>query len=205
MRPVHAVGLLAAGALALAGCLGGGNVPRTHHYVLQSPPPPARSGGEGIRIGVATLEVDPPYDQDRLVYRSSSGGPEIGFYNFHRWAAPLGRLMASSLAAAVTGADAVASAEPVAPGADYDAVLSGRVVRIEEIEYPDRSEARVELALTLESRAGEILWRGAIEGRSAGRSLDGGDAMELVQLAFGEVVGQLRRAVSAALESRVAG
>lgn len=193
-------GLLALSLLA-ASCLGGGNVPRTHHYVLQPPPPPARTAPSGLHVGVATLEVDPPYDQDRLVYRPKRGGTEVGFYNYHRWAAPLGRLMASSLAGALTGAPGVASAEPLVSGIDYDAVLFGRVVRVEEVEFPDRSEARVALALALEGGDGEILWRGSLEGRAEGRVLDGGDAMKLVQLAFGEIVGQLRRTLGVALSA----
>ena len=188
-----------------AGCLGGGNVPRTHHYVLQPPPPPARTETGGLRVGVATLEVDPPYDQDRLVYRPAGGGSEIGYYNYHRWAVPLGRLMASSLAGALAGAQGVASAEPLVGGVDYDAVLFGRVIQVEEVELGDRSEARVTLALTLEDGGGEILWRGSLEGSAEGRVLDGGDAMELIQLAFGEVVGQLRRTLGAALSASASG
>lgn len=197
-------GLLALGVLA-TGCLGGGNVPRTHHYVLEAPPSPARAEAGGVHIGVATLEVDPPYDQDRLVYRPARGGPEVGFYNYHRWAAPLGRLMASSLAGALAGVPGVASVEPGVAGVEYDVILFGRVIRVEEVEFADRSEARVSLALTLEGGTGELLWRGRVEGRASGRALDGRDAMELVQLAFGEAVDQLRRELGAALEGAAIG
>lgn len=193
------VACAALAALLLGGCLGGGSAPPTHHYVLHTPKPPAEGPETGLHVGVATLEVDPPYDQGRLVYRASPGASEVGFYNYHRWAAPLGRLMASGLADGLAGAPRIASAEPTVSGADYDAVLFGRVIYAEEVDSDGRAEARIALALRLEGFEGEPLWKGTVKGSAAGPVSGGRAAMQLMQRAFTEVVEELRGEVSAAV------
>ena len=73
------------------------HAPVPHYYVLDGPmdgphrgnPVPA---GDGLAIGVAPFRVDPPYDQDRLVYRLGKDAAEVRFYSYHRWAAPLSRM-----------------------------------------------------------------------------------------------------------------
>ena len=57
--------------LALCGC---GSVPPTHYYVLEPQDVPrieafGTATARGLAIGVETFRVDPPYDQDRIVYR----------------------------------------------------------------------------------------------------------------------------------------
>lgn len=181
-------------------CLGGPPPPPTHHYVLQVPEKPADVSSAGLHLGVTTLEVDPPYDQNRLVYRSSPSASEVGFYNYHRWAAPLGRLVASGLADGLAGTPGIASAEPVVAGADYDALLFGRVVYLEEVDHPDGVEARIALALRLETDEGGPLWRGTVEASAAGEERGGRAVMALVQRAFGDLVDRLSSEIGAALK-----
>lgn len=187
-------------ALLATGCLGGGTAPPTHHYILQVPGKPPTGSTSGLHIGVTTLEVDPPYDQNRLVYRASPDASEVGFYNYHRWAAPLGRLVASGVATGLTGTPGVASAEPVVAGADYDALLFGRVIYLEEVDHAGGVEARIALALRLESDEGDALWTGTVEGSAQGDERGGGAVMRLVQSAFGDLVSQLSGEIAAAVE-----
>ncbi len=96
--------LLAFAALAV-GCWG--RIPPTHYYVLElrgeghevNPGPAAG----GLEIGVESFAVDPPYDQDRLIYRVGEGSVEIGFYHYHRWATPLSRMLPRVVAVGLRG------------------------------------------------------------------------------------------------------
>ena len=121
-----ACGLLLAGSVCtVVGCR---SMPTTHYYVLEPPEMggEARQGSQdGLAIGVREFVVDPPYDQDQLVYRSGGDSSEIGFYAYHRWAAPLGRLLPMAVASALTGVPGVASVEPVTSNGEYDAILTG--------------------------------------------------------------------------------
>ena len=79
------------------------SAPTTRYYVLA----PSRTAPEavttvaetsGLRVGVEPFTVDPPYDRDQLVYRLGVDSVEVGFYSYHRWAAPLSDLVAVAMA-----------------------------------------------------------------------------------------------------------
>ena len=147
---------------ALGGC--GSPVPRTHYYVL-GPQDVSRTGtaSEGLVIGVETFRVDPPYDQDKIVYRVGEDSVEVGFYPYHRWAAPLARMLPHVAAAAFDGVPGAKSIEAADSRRDYDAYLSGRVLVLEEVDSPDGQRARVRLALRLYADGGEI-WSDTVGG-----------------------------------------
>ena len=84
------------------------SAPTTHYYLL-APKGASLSAGApasdsaGLTVGVEPFTVDPPYDRDQLVYRLGLDSVEVGFYTYHRWAAPLGDLVALSLAEGLQG------------------------------------------------------------------------------------------------------
>ena len=69
-------------------------------------------GGPACTDEVEAFLVDPPYDQDRLVYRVGRNTPEVGFYDYHRWAAPLSRMLPKVVADSFGTVRGVASIEP---------------------------------------------------------------------------------------------
>lgn len=153
-------------AVALLGCAtGGGEVPATRYYTLG---PPIDTDASGIEttdresaelvVGVDAIVVDPPYDQDRLVFRIGAESPEVGFYHYHRWAAPLGRLVEAALAEGLRGTPGISAIEPSSSNANYSARLTGRLVYLEEVDRPEGQEVRLALELELRDRAGAILW-----------------------------------------------
>lgn len=195
-------------ALLVGGCISGRSVPPVHYYTLLAPAPPdgeiaAPSEDPGSpRLGVESFDVDPPYDQDRLVYRPSPDSSEVGFYSYHRWAAPLGRLTAAALAERLSGVAGL-TAEPWASSRDYAAVLGGRVVRIEEIDSAAGPEVRVALELRLREPRGEVFWSTTLAASAGGTDgLGGAEVMGLVQRAFDRLLAEARPAVAAALEGR---
>lgn len=182
------------------GCAG--SLPEIHYYTLLGPQSSySTSGaaeGEGLAIGVESFSVDPPYDQDRLVYRPNEDTTEVGFYTYHRWASPLGRLVAVAIGGALRGTPGVASVEPAVSTGSYSARLRGRVIRFEEIESASTREARMTVEVELVDREGERLWKETIT--SSGRSGVGSDPIAHFNSAFEDLLDQARASLAVALE-----
>jgi uncharacterized lipoprotein YmbA len=141
------------GLTLLASC---GGVPRTHYFVLSAAAVSADTPGTGS-VGVAPFRVAPPYDGDRIVYRLGEHGPEVGFYPYHRWAAPLSRML-PTVVADTFGTSLDAEFEPKVPGVVYDAILSGQLFVIEELDRAQGPFVRVSLGLELRGPDGDELW-----------------------------------------------
>lgn len=195
--------LVLAGAVGvLSGC-GGGGLPATHYYTLGSPGElPSRTadaGGDGgLAIGVESLAVDAPYDQDRIVYRRRPDSTEVGFYNYHRWASPVGRLLQNRLVEGLRGAPGVGSIEPATSNGDYDARLGGRVLYLEHIDSPSSQEVRV--SVWLELRDGdEALWSTTVKTSSTSDLVDASDVATLLARVVNELVERARTELTAAL------
>ncbi len=157
-------GLLWIAVLALtSGCKA---VPTTHYYVLEPRAGASDGSGRGLSIGVLPFEVDPPYDEDRIVYRIGADSPKVGFYDYHRWAAPLSRMLPRIASAAFRDVEGVGRIEPFASERRYDVRLTGRVVALEEVDTAAGQHVRIDLVLTLIGSDGATLWSAAASGRS---------------------------------------
>ncbi|MFQ5718612.1 MAG: ABC-type transport auxiliary lipoprotein family protein [Acidobacteriota bacterium] len=183
----------------MAGAVGCGRLPATHYYMIDVHPPVRRSDptpgapplpAGGQSIGVQSFHVDPPYDQDRIVYRTDDATPEVAFYTYHRWAVSLSRMLPGAVAAGLEGVSGVARIEPVAPGRTYDAILEGRLRRLEEIDRPGEQTVRVSLSLSLHLADGTPVWTDELE-----------DAMTVST----DTVGDLVSAMTATLATELAG
>jgi len=144
------------GLTVLASC---GGVPRTHYFVMSASgaATPSVDAPGTLSIGVAPFRVAPPYDGDRIVYRPGEHGPEVGFYPYHRWAAPLSRML-PAVVAETFGTSLGAAFEPKIPGVVYDAILDGQLFAIEELDRPNAPFARVSLGLALRGPDGDEVW-----------------------------------------------
>ena len=177
-------------AVMLVGC---GGPPSTHYYLLETTPrveAGSSTGAErGLAVGVRTFQVDPPYDQDRIVYRVRERSSEVGFYAYHRWAAPLSRMLPLAVATGLEGAEGLRSIEPAVTGRGYDAYLVGRVLTFEEVDHSGGQDIVVRLKLGLRSGDGTELWSEVL---TAEDTIDTQDV--------GEIVEQMSRVVSRAIE-----
>ena len=193
-------------------------MPTTHYYTLGAPSdsatvsaPTAEGLTQGLEIGVEPFSVDPPYDQDRVVYREGVGSAEVGFYNYHRWVASPGRLVQLALVEGLAGAPGIALVEPAASQTVYGGRLGGRVLYLEEVDRPSGAggaEARVAIRFDLRDAEGETLWsetlsassRSSRSSRSAAEpAQEAGRTVDLIRDAFDQVVTQARAGLSAAL------
>jgi ABC-type uncharacterized transport system auxiliary subunit len=151
------------GLALVAAALGCAKRPPTHYYVLQAVHEETATsavvpGGDRLRVGVATFQIDPPYDQDRIVYRVGLDSPEIGYYAYHRWAMPLSRMLPMLVAESFGGIDRLQSIEPEAPGTTYDAYLGGRCVALEEVDVTDGPRVHARIRLELRLADGSVVW-----------------------------------------------
>ncbi len=195
-----ALALLAAALASVVGCAGGA-LPTTHYYTLVSPAAVSERQGaavEGLAIGVESFEVDPPYDQDRLVFRGSREATEVGFYSYHRWASPVGRLVQSGFVEGLRGTPGVRSIESAVSTGVYDARLGGRVLYLEHIDSGGSHEVRIALELELRGKEGP-LWYGALEAEVPGEMSDASRVAGLLATAFDRLVADARRRLAAAL------
>jgi uncharacterized lipoprotein YmbA len=182
------------------------SAPPTRYYVLAPggvamAPKSASRDPTGLRIGVEPFTVDPPYDRDQLVYRHGPDSVEVGFYTYHRWAAPLGELVAVAMAEGLRGTVGIAAIEPVTAAGHYSAFLRGRVVYLEEIDLPDTQLARLRLELRLVDASGSTLWSQEVTGSSAGRNERVADVVEQLYQAFRDALQEARTGLTQAVAS----
>lgn len=142
-------------------------------------------------LGVREFAVDPPYDQDRIVYRVGGDSSEVGFYAYHRWAAPLGRMLPAVVAAALAGTPGLGRVEPARPGVPYTGRLAGRVLALEEIDVDGTPSVHISLVLRVEDAGGDEIWSRSV---AASSEVSTGDVADLVDEINRLLVGELRRA-----------
>lgn len=183
MRAAILVALLSLSLLA--GCA---KVPPTHYYHL-APGDGVSAATEPPRVGVRPFSVDAPYDRDRLVYRKGRREAEVGFYAYHRWAAPLATMLPALVARELGG-------EPVQPGSRYERYLEGRVVTFEELDVDGLPHAVCELELRLVHADGETLWRGTVRGERAVRTTEVSEVVEGLRALLVEELRKQRSALS---------
>ena len=184
--------------LILAGCA---RLPVTHYYVLEpSDLTPQAGTARGRDVAVDAFVVDPPYDQDRIVYRVGESSAEIGFYPYHRWAAPLARMLPRVVAAELVGTSGLRSIEPAAPGRDYDAHLQGRVLVFEEIDTSEGPRVRIRVTLTLRAEDGRVeLWSETLSADAPAAAEDVGEVVARLQTLLAETVRASRPGLEQAL------
>jgi ABC-type uncharacterized transport system auxiliary subunit len=151
-----------ASALLAPSC--GGAPPPTRYYTVALRGEREASVEGAPTLVVSPLTADSAYDTDRIVYRLSPY--RLDYYNYHRWSAHPGLLVADYLrrAYARTGLFREVLAEP---SADVEWVLGGRISALDEIdESAERWQAHVALELWLrDSRSGATVWSAAYERR----------------------------------------
>jgi ABC-type uncharacterized transport system auxiliary subunit len=145
----------------LAGCAG--KVGRSNYYTLNLPAPPDPPAAENAHITVAVREFRAPayLRQGAIVYKPSP--EQIGFYAYHRWAVDLCDFVTDSIIdrLGATGTFSRVKHYDGQPDADY--VVSGRLEKLEEIDY--EGGVKVEVAVSAQMTkldTGTIVWSKAV-------------------------------------------
>jgi ABC-type uncharacterized transport system auxiliary subunit len=128
---------------ALSGC---GRVRYPAYYTLNLPAPPDPPAAENVRTSIAVREFQSPnyLRQGPIVYRTAA--EEIGFYEYHRWAADPRMLVTSAVVdhLRANGQFFMVSMYDGRPNNDY--IFSGRLEKLEEVDY--EAGVKVEVAMS---------------------------------------------------------
>jgi len=148
--------------IALAGC--GGAVKYPNYYALHIPPPPDPPAQEGVRASLAVREFRSPayLHQGAIVYKTSP--EQIGFYNYHRWAADPREVVTNAVTDRLRASGNFTQVKPYDGRSDVDYVLSGRIEKLEEVDY--EGGVKVEVAISAQMTnltTGAAVWTNTVD------------------------------------------
>jgi ABC-type uncharacterized transport system auxiliary subunit len=137
-----AVGLMLALLPALGGC---GKVKYPAYYTLNLPPAPDPPALEK-QTSIAVREFQAPgyLRQGPIVYRRNP--EEIGFYEYHRWAADPRKIVTSAVMEDLRASGQFSMVSSYDGRRDIEYVFSGKLEKLEEVDY--EGGVRVEVALS---------------------------------------------------------
>ena len=144
----------------LTGCAGRARFPA--YYTLHVPPAVDVPIAGGTRSSLAVREFRSPayLHQGAIVYRTSP--EQIGFYQYHRWAVEPREFLTSTIIDRLRASGRFAEVSAYDGNSDVDYILSGRLEKLEEVDY--EGGVRVEVALSAQltdPRSGKMVWANA--------------------------------------------
>ena len=177
--------------LILAGC---GRMRYPSYYTLNLPAPPDPPAPENVRTSIAVREFQSPgyLRQGPIVYRTTP--EQIGFYEYHRWAADPRTLVTSAVVDHLRASAQYSTVSTYNGRSDIDYVLSGKLEKMEELDY--ESGVKVEVAMSAQITrvdTGATVWSNSVSevGTVSQRNVPG-------------VVSQMNRTMEAAIDKLLA-
>ena len=160
-RTVTTIVFSLAALVILASC--GGRVRYPNYYTLNLPAPPDPPAAENAHAVVAIREFRAPayLRQGAIVYKPSP--EQIGFYAYHRWAINPCQFVTNSVIERVSASGNFAHVKPYDGRTDIEYVLSGRLEKLEEIDYAGGVKVEVAISAQMTSLAtGATVWTNAV-------------------------------------------
>jgi ABC-type uncharacterized transport system auxiliary subunit len=157
MKKHLAVCVALAALLTLFGCGGAVKYPNYYTLHLQAPTDPPTQ--EGVHASLAVREFRSPAYLRRgaIVYKTSP--EQIGFYNYHRWAVDPRQFVTNAVAGHLRASGNFAQVKLYDGHSDIDYVLSGRLERLEEIDYEGSVKVEVAISAQMTNLAtGATVW-----------------------------------------------
>jgi len=147
--------------LLMCGC---GKVRYPNYYTLAVAPTkqPALNGAhQSATVAVRRFYTPAYLRQGRIVYRTTP--EEVGFYDYHRWASDPGLVVTTGVIDSLRSTNLFSIVEPYAGQEHPDYLLSGRLERLDEVDYSNNVQAEVKLSAELVNvRTGASVWAGAV-------------------------------------------
>jgi ABC-type uncharacterized transport system auxiliary subunit len=156
----NALALILALLPALAGC---GSVRPTRYYTLNLPPPPDPPAAENVHTSIAVREFQSPgyLRQGPIVYRTTP--EEIGFYEYHRWAADPRMLVTSAVIDHLRASGNFSLVSMYNGRPDIDYILTGKLEKLEEVDYDAGVKVEVVVSAQITRVAtGATVWSNAV-------------------------------------------
>jgi cholesterol transport system auxiliary component len=147
--------------LILASC--GGKVRSPNYYTLNLPAPPDPPAAASAHAAVAVREFRAPayLRQGAIVYKPSP--EQIGFYAYHRWAINPCEFVTNSVIERLRASGDFARVKLYDGRPDTEYVLSGRLEKLEEIDYEGGVKVEVAISAQMTNLAtGATVWTNAV-------------------------------------------
>jgi ABC-type uncharacterized transport system auxiliary subunit len=141
----------------------GGKVRYPNYYTLNLPAPPDPPPAENVRATLAIREFRAPayLRQGAIVYKPSP--EQIGFYAYHRWAINPCEFVTSSLIERLRASGRFSRVKPYDGRPDTEYVLSGRLEKLEEIDYAGGVKVEVAMSAQMTNLAtGQTVWTNTV-------------------------------------------
>ena len=171
---------------------GGGKIPPTRYYTLDLPPAPSPQASTAQEsVAVRPVTAADPFAQDRIVYRPSRH--EVGFYEYHRWAADPRESVQSALIEELEASGLFQTVSAYDGRMRPDYLLQARIERLEEVDFESGVKVYVEIAAELvDASTNRVVWTGTGEASGTVGSPE-----------VGAVVAEMSRAVTESLDQIV--
>jgi ABC-type uncharacterized transport system auxiliary subunit len=156
-----AVCVVLATLIILVGCGGAAKYP--NYYTLHIQPPVDPPAPEGVRTSLAVREFRSPtyLRQGAIVYKTSP--EQIGFYNYHRWAVDPREFVTNAVAEHLRASGNFAQVKLYDGHSDIDYILSGRLEKLEELDYDGGVKVEVAISAQIVCLAtGAQVWTNAV-------------------------------------------
>jgi ABC-type uncharacterized transport system auxiliary subunit len=158
MRIQHAalLTIACAAAITLGAC---DRVKYPTYYTLHLPAPPDPPPALEARASLAVREFRSPVylRQGPVVYRPSP--EQIGFYNYYRWAADPRQTVTTAIIDRLRAGGNFAEVVAYDGRSNVDYMLSGRLEKLQEVDYEGGVKVEVEVSAQLTSlRTGATVW-----------------------------------------------
>jgi ABC-type uncharacterized transport system auxiliary subunit len=150
-----------AALVILTGCAGRVRYPS--YYALSLPAPPDPPVAENAHSTLAIREFRAPayLRQGAIVYKTSP--EQIDFYAYHRWAMDPRDFVTNSIIGRLRASGAFALVRSYDGSRDIDYVLSGRLEKLEELDYQGGVKVQIAISAEMTSVAtGKTVWSSAV-------------------------------------------
>jgi ABC-type uncharacterized transport system auxiliary subunit len=174
----------------LIGC--GGAIKYPHYYALHVQPPIDPPLKEGVRTSLAVREFQSPayLRQGAIVYKSSP--EEIGFYSYHRWALDPREFVTNAVAEHLRASGNFAQVKLYDGRSDIDCVLSGRLEKLEEVDYGGNVKVEVAISAQMTNLStGATVWTNQVSEAGAVEQRDVGGVVAEINAAIGRAIDKL--------------
>ena len=144
----------------LVGC---GRVRYPQYYTLNLPAPPDPPPAENVHATVAIREFRSPayLRQGAIVYKPSP--EQIDFYAYHRWAVNPSEFVTNAVIERLRASGDFARVKPYDGRPDIQYVLSGRLEKLDEIDYAGGVKVEVAISAQMTNLAtGMTVWSNAV-------------------------------------------
>lgn len=147
-------------ALLMLGC--GGKIRYPQYYTLELAPTLKPATGEPHKLGALAVRpfgTSAYLRQGRIVYREAPN--EVGFYEYHRWAADPGTTVTTAVIEALRSSGPFSFVDHYDPNDKPEYLMTGRLERLDELDYGGAVRVEAKLSASLVNlRTGTTVWAG---------------------------------------------